>query len=367
MHPDKVNPRRVEGSDDELVYDYTDKDGHTRTFPRSHVMHLRGPSDDGVIGLNPIELHNTTARTGLAQSDFTQRFYENDATPGGWITHPGKFANERDREAFRNSWQAAQTGKNRHKTAVLEHGMEYHALDMKMTDAQFIESKQFTNHDIARIFRVPPHKLGELERATHSNIEQHAIEFKQDTILPWATRIERRLSLELLSTDEQAEHFFEFAMEGLERGDSESRALFYHHAVSDGWMTRNEVRTRENLNRLDGLDEPLTPMNMERTGDEQDDTADDRARAALEYNVGACIRTEAQTLRALTAKHEGDERNEKLCAFWASFAKRLVLSLGLSKTQAAAYVEGSANCIGNLSHWETDNMPRLLRLVEEIE
>lgn len=358
LHPDKMNVRRTEGSNN-LVYEYTDEDGSRHKYPESHILHIRGPSYDGVMGLNPIELHYSTSQAALTQVNFMRRFYENDAQPGGWIEHQGKFTSERDREEFRKSWQRAQTGKNQHKTAVLEHGMKYHTLDMKMSDAQFIESRKYTNHDIARIFRVPPHKIGELDRSTHSNIEQQAIEFKQDTVLPWATRIERRLSMELLSTDEQKEYFFEFVMEGLERGDSQARSLFYHHAVTDGWMTRNEARTRENLNVLEGLDEPLTPMNMDRTG------GADNAQAALDHTIKGNMRFAGQRLRALHRKHEGDELAEALIEFRTAFIQRLSDSLALTSEQATRYVDGCR--MDNLEHWETDNMPDLIRLVEESE
>ena len=372
LHPDRVKPERIAGRK-AYRYRYTDEDGREHIYLQSEILHLRGPSDDGFMGLNPIEIHSSTTAGTLAQQEFTRRFYENDARPGGWIEHPGYFANDQDRRDFRASWQEAQTGKNWNKTAVLERGMKYHALDMKLSDAQFLESKKYSNHDIARIFRVPPHKLGELDRATHSNIEQQAIEFRQDTVLPWATRIETKLSTELLTPREQGRYFFEFLLDGLERGDSAARSSLYHFAVTDGWMTRNEARSRENLPPLDGLDEPLTPMNMDRTGaldddddgDESAESAESASRAILLRNAAeVCVRKEAAVLRKVFADQDRPDVARLRQFYDVDFPSFLQSRLLIDEDQAASYIKGGAK-FGpeHLERWEALNMPRLMEIV----
>jgi len=143
---------------------------------------------------------------------------------------------------------------------VLESGMKFHEVGVTNKDAQFLELRAFQITDIARLFRVPPHMIGDLSRATFSNIEQQSLEFVMHTMTPWAERWEASIESELLLADDPVEVEFDFA--NLMRGDAASRSAYYQSGIQNGWMTRNEARIAENLNPIDGLDEPLRPLNM---------------------------------------------------------------------------------------------------------
>ena len=296
LHPDRVKPELMTtpGGAKRIRYRIRETDGTERIVPDTAMLHLRGLGleDDGVSGLSVIALERKALSVGLSAQDFTERFIQNDARPSGWIEHPGHFKDDEQRTKFRSSWQAAQTGANRGKTAVLEHGLKYHPLDMKLVDAQFLETRKYTNLDVARMFRVPPHMLGELDRATFSNIAQQGVEFVKYTMLSWLVRWEKRLSKQLLNQDERREYFFEFLVDGLERGDGETRSRYYKNGIQDGWLTRNEVRRRENLNPIDGLDEPLEPMNMRNPGGENDE----RLEAMKQSAAQACATKLAHSL-----------------------------------------------------------------------
>jgi HK97 family phage portal protein len=275
FHPDTVRSVRMRRADGGVRYDFkVRQDDGEITLQQDQVLHIRGLgiASDGLTGLSPIDVEREAIGAGLAAQDFTGRFFSNDAQPGtGWVEHPAHFASEEKKQNWVKAWRAAQAGASKFRTPVLEYGMKYHPLEIKLVDAQFLETRKYTNMDIARIFRVPPHLIMELDRATFSNITQQDIEFVKFTMLPWLTRWEQRLSASLLNDDEQEEYFFEFLVDGLERGDGEARARYYKAGIVDGWLTRNEVRRRENLNPLDGLDEPLEPMNMRNPGGDNDE------------------------------------------------------------------------------------------------
>lgn len=263
LHPDHVLVERLQGGS--WRYRHRANGGAERVLVRGEVLHLRGLSSDGVVGLNPIEIEREAIGLGLAAQDYGARFFSNNASLGGWIESPNRFKDQEQADEFRRRWQSAYTGANRFRTPVLENGMKYHQIGVNNADAQFLETRRHQDVEIARMFRMPPHKVGILDKATFSNIEQQAIEFLTDTMLPWFVRWEQRLSADLLDDDGL---FFEFLVDGMLRGDQKSRYDAYGSAILDGWMTRNEARARENLNPLPGLDEPLEPLNMRRAGDE---------------------------------------------------------------------------------------------------
>lgn len=272
INPDAV---RVQITDTGIPrYQVKDANGRERTLLWSEILHLRGMSATGYVGMSPIEYERASIGEALAAQDYGARFYENDAQSTRWIEMPGNFKTNDDAKIFKERWQAAQTGGGRWKTPVLEAGMKLHEVGIKHTDAQFLETRRYKDEDIARIFRMPPHKVGIMDRATFSNIEQQAIEFVTDTMLPWFVRWEQTLSMALIGPEERDDLFFEFNVNGLLRGDAKARSEFYGRGVQDGWMTRNEVRERENLNPLDGLDTPLEPLNMAPAGS-QEPTGDD--------------------------------------------------------------------------------------------
>jgi HK97 family phage portal protein len=267
IHPDRVRMDLLRSG--EFRYRVTDRFGDEAVLPRGDVWHLRGLSSDGLMGMSPIELARESLGMALAAQDYGSRFFANDAKPtGGWIEFPGSFKDAEAKKVFRESYQAAQSGANRGKVLVLENGMKFHEVGVTNKDAQFLELRKFQITDIARIFRVPPHMIADLDRATFSNIEQQSLEFVMHTMTPWAERWEASIGSELLLDGDDLEVEFDFA--NLMRGDAASRSAYYQSGIQNGWLTRNEARVAENLNPLEGLDEPLRPLNMVEEGDAEE-------------------------------------------------------------------------------------------------
>lgn len=267
IHPDRIRIELLPSG--EFRYRVTDRDGRESVLPRGEVWHLRGLSSDGLLGMSPIENARESVGMALAAQDYGARFFANDAKPtGGWIEFPGSFKDAEAKKVFRESYQQAQSGANRGKVLVLENGMKFHEVGVTNRDAQFLELRKFQITDIARLFRVPPHMIGDLDRATFSNIEQQSLEFVMHTMTPWAERWEASIEAELLPDDDGLEVEFDFA--NLMRGDAASRAGYYQSGIQNGWLTRNEARLAENLNPLEGLDEPLRPLNMTEESDAEE-------------------------------------------------------------------------------------------------
>jgi HK97 family phage portal protein len=258
LHPDRVTVEPL--TDTNWRYRVRNMDQTVTTFNRGSIFHLRGLSGDGIMGYNPIQAAREAVATGLAAQNYGMRYFENDATPGGWIEYPGQFKDDDQKRRFRDQFQATQTGRHRHKTAVLELGMKYHQISITNQDAQYLETRKFSVSEIARLFRIPPHLIGDLDKATFSNIEQQSIEFVNFTLMPWLVRWEEAIRYTFLDPEDELN--VEFQTKALLRGDAAARAMYYHNGILDGWMVRNEARISEGLNPLDGLDEPLRPLNM---------------------------------------------------------------------------------------------------------
>lgn len=309
LHPDRMKIELM--GEESWRYVYTKRDGSTVYYRRDQIWHMRGLSDDGLVGYNPIEIAREAIAGGLAAQAYANRFFANDARPGGWIEMPGKFESKEKRREFRESWQEAQGGENRGKTAVLEQGLKYHQLEVNNRDSQFLESRQFSVADIARLFRIPPHKIGDLTRSTNNNIEHQGLEFWIDSMLPWTSRWESSIECELLGPDSGLQ--VEFDYKRLLRGDAASRAAYITRMVAAGVLTRNEGREIEGYNPIDGLDEPLTPQNMSVGPDHGDgdvqtpanrkqkqqpadqvDTTDENALAQADARVNALLKVNAE-------------------------------------------------------------------------
>lgn len=229
-------------------------------FDQSQLLRVRGFGTNLLKPLNPIEAHRDAIGASISAADYGNRFFKNDATPRGILTHPTQFKDQEAIERFKTSWRRAQGGGNQHSTAVLENGITYTQTGMTNEDAQFLETRKYSVSEIARIFRIPPHMIGDLERSTNNNIEHQGIEFVVHTIRPWLTRWEQAIKRDLIVEDDI---FVEFNVDGLLRGDTKTRYEAYGMGIRDGHMTRNEVRKLENRNPIEGLDEVLTPMNMD--------------------------------------------------------------------------------------------------------
>jgi len=257
-------------------YRYVDQTGKIIYYQRGEIWHLRGLSDDGYMGMSPISLAREAIGEGLSIQAYSGRFFANDTKPPGWIEYPGNFDKLETKLAFRESWQSMQGGENRGKVAVLERGMKFHEMGMTNKDSQFIEARIAKKSEIASIWRIPPHKIGDLSKSSFSNIEQMSIEFWTDTMLPYAELWESSIEYFLLGEDTILDP--EFNMRRMMRGDSAARTAYYTGGINAGWLTRNEAREEEGYDPIDGLDEPLRPLNMVEESAAPDEIAEGPAR-----------------------------------------------------------------------------------------
>lgn len=260
-HPDRIEVRQLPNG--RLRYYHRPDDGApVRELSQDQMLHVRGFSGGGLVGMSPVAYAAEGLGVSLATQKFAARFFRNNARPGGVIEHPTSFRNDESRNRFRDDWQAAHSGANQHRTAVLEDGMKYHELGFQPNEAQFLETRQFQVTETCRIFRVPPHLVYDLSRATFSNIEQQSLEFVIYSLLFWLRKWQQCIGRDLIGPDDAERYFARFAVEGLLKGDVKARYEAYGSSIQNGWMTRNEVRILEDLNPADGLDEFLVPVNM---------------------------------------------------------------------------------------------------------
>ena len=231
-----------------IKYTYTNNRGMTKTYSPKQIFHIPAFSFDGIIGVSPITYAREAMGLALATEEFGARFFGNGARPGGVLEHPGVL---KDPEKLRESWNKVYQGTaNSHKVAVLEEGMKYHEIGMSPEDSQFLQTRSFQIAEICRIFRVPPHMVGDLSRSTFSNIEHQSIDFVVHTIRPWLVRWEQAITRALLSEEERTIYYAKFNVDGLMRGDFVTRMNGYAIARQNGWMSANEIRALENMNKI---------------------------------------------------------------------------------------------------------------------
>ena len=254
----------------QLYYQYTRSTeeaptmkGVTVNLPPSDVLHIPGLGFDGLVGYSPIAMAKNAIGMAIACEEYGAKFFANGAAPGGVLEHPGTI---KDPQRVRESWQSTFGGSaNSNKIAVLEEGMKYTPIGISPEQAQFLETRKFQINEIARIFRVPPHMVGDLEKSSFSNIEQQSLEFVKYTLEPWLVRWEQSIQRTLFSPEEKKRYFAKFNVEGLLRGDYASRMSGYATARQNGWMSANDIRELENLDRIpteDGGDLYLINGNM---------------------------------------------------------------------------------------------------------
>jgi len=231
-----------------IKYTYTNNRGITKTYTPKQIFHIPAFSFDGIIGVSPITYAREAMGLALATEEFGARFFGNGARPGGVLEHPGVL---KDPDKLRDSWNKVYQGTaNSHKVAVLEEGMKYHEIGMSPEDSQFLQTRSFQITEICRIFRVPPHMVGDLSRSTFSNIEHQSIDFVVHTIRPWLVRWEQAIVRSLLNEEERTIYYAKFNVDGLMRGDFVTRMNGYAIARQNGWMSANEIRALENMNKI---------------------------------------------------------------------------------------------------------------------
>ena len=234
----------------------------------SDVLHIPGLGFDGLVGYSPIAMAKNAIGMAIACEEYGAKFFANGASPGGVWEHPGTI---KDPQRVRDSWMSQFGGSaNANKIAVLEEGLHYTPIGISPEQAQFLETRKFQINEIARIFRVPPHMVGDLEKSSFSNIEQQSLEFVKYTLDPWVIRWEQSIMRSLFSTEEKSRYFVKFNLEGLLRGDYQSRMNGYAIGRQNGWMSANDIRELENLDRIpeeDGGDLYLINGNLTKLAD----------------------------------------------------------------------------------------------------
>ncbi len=248
-----------------IRYEITDNAGHFAVYPMERILHLRGLSLDGLVGISPIGVACESMGFAKATEEHGARLFSSHGRPGGILIHPAKLTPEAAKR-LRDSWQASHAGLPlAHTVAVLEEGLSWHQVSMNAEGAQFHETCQYQLTEIARLFRIPPHMIGDLSRATFSNVEQRSLEFVVHTIRPWLVCWEQALSRSLLpNADRDHGYFIEFLVVGLLRGDIASRYQAYSIGRNNGWLSANDIRGLENMNPLPDRQGVLylVPLNM---------------------------------------------------------------------------------------------------------
>lgn len=252
--PDQMSVHRSEKGKLFYVYNRYEEDNPnfqekgSIVLSQEEVLHIPGLGFDGLIGYSPIALAKNAVGMTLACEEYGASFFGNGANPGGVLEHPGIL---KDPAKVRDSWNAVYQGtRNAHKVAVLEEGMSYKQIGIPPEEAQFLETRKFQINEIARLFRIPPHMVGDLEKSSFSNIEQQSLEFVKYTLDPWVVRFEQALKKSLLLPEEKKTHFIKFNVDGLLRGDYQSRMNGYAIGRQNGWLSTNDIRELEELNPI---------------------------------------------------------------------------------------------------------------------
>ncbi len=248
LYPLLPNKMQVNRNDQGILYYQYEKDGQTYLLRSYEVLHIPGLGFDGLIGYSPIAMAQNAIGMALATEEYGAKFFANGASPGGVLEHPGVV---KDPARIRESWNSVYQGSgNAHRVAVLEEGMKFQSIGIPPEQAQFLETRKFQINEIARIFRIPPHMIGDLEKSSFSNIEQQSLEFVMYTLDPWVVRWEQAIQRALFSETEKRQYFAKFNVDGLLRGDYQSRMNGYAVGRQNGWLSSNDIRELENLNRI---------------------------------------------------------------------------------------------------------------------
>ena len=252
--PDKMSVHRDESG--KLYYKYKRQSEENPNFKEKgdailraeDVLHVPGLGFDGLIGYSPIALAKNAIGMTLATENYGASFFKNGANPGGVLEHPGIL---KDPKRVRDSWNAVYNGvTNAHKVAVLEEGMKYTQVGIPPEEAQFLQTRKFQINEIARLYRIPPHMVGDLEKSSFSNIEQQSLEFVKYTLDPWVVRLEQAFKRSLFLPEEKKTYFVKLNVDGLLRGDYQSRMNGYAIGRQNGWLSTNDIRELEDLNLL---------------------------------------------------------------------------------------------------------------------
>lgn len=412
LHPDRVRVYLLPNN--RVRYEVTAySTGQIDRYTQDEIVHLRAWSSDGVMGMSTVSAAAEVIGVGLAQQNHRARYFGNSAIPG-MAVETTKLTTEATEE-LKQSLREGFSGEHSFKAMIVPPGMTVKPLGLTNVDSQLIEASGATRIEIAGMWRVPPHKIGDLSKGTFSNIEQQNIEFATDCVRPRIVRLERRLDRDVVNSlgafeSASGDFFVTFAMDALFRGDMKSRYEAYSQAINAGWMVRNESRAAEGLNPIAGLDEPLQAVNMEtvkqaqqrsdnatvtaastanisQTEEDESDAggspetpdndgpAEDAQNASADKSIlralaiasaTRMVRREAKGLNALV--HRGLAQKEmtgEVAAFYGTLAPLIAENLAIPLDHAAAYCQDHANRM--IAAVEAVEAVKLDLSIEEIE
>ena len=253
LMPDKMKVDRDEKN--RLIYIYSRYDEANPNLKEQgdiilyadEILHIPGLGFDGLVGYSPIALAKNAIGISIACEDYGASFFGNNANPSGVLEHPGVIKNP---DKLRDAWHRAYGGRNAHKVAVLEEGVKFTPISIPNNEAQFLETRKFQIEEIARMYRVPLHMIGDLDHATFSNVEHLSLDFVKYSLDPWIVRWEQGLQKALLSDSEKGQYFIKFNVDGLLRGDYASRMQGYSIGIQNGFLCPNDVRELEDMNLI---------------------------------------------------------------------------------------------------------------------
>ena len=262
--PDRTYPQII---DNQLKYQTQINEIPLEADP-ADVLHVPALGFDGLVGISPICLHRLSIGLGIAAQKFGAKMYSSGSMLSGVLKHPGRLKRKAERpddpspvERLRKQWRDLYSGlENAGSVAVLEEGMDFQKTAINPVDAQYVELMKFQVADIARMFNVASHLINDLDRATFNNISELSLSFLRYTMTPWIVRWEQELNRKLFPGSNT--YYVKFNLQGLLRGTLTERKDYYKTAIEYGWLSRNEVRELEDLNKVEGLDEYLQPLNM---------------------------------------------------------------------------------------------------------
>lgn len=261
IRPDRVTPFRTE--DGPIAYKVVLPNGQQIILPKDRIFSIVGFGGDGIKGASVLQMARESIALSIATEKYGAKFFGNGARPGGVLEHPATMSQDAQ-DRLRGSWNEMHSGLDRaHRIAILEEGMTYKSIGLPPEDSQFLQTRKFQIGEIARIFRVPPHMIGDLERATFSNIEHQSIEFVVHCIRPWLVRWEQSIQQQLFTERDKSRYFAEFNVDGLLRGDIKSRYEAYAIGRQNGWLSANMILKMENMDPIGAEgDIYLVPLNM---------------------------------------------------------------------------------------------------------
>lgn len=350
----------------EQMVETRDETGFRRFLFPDEVFTLPGLSLDGVSELGIPDVAKDAIGLAIATEQWGARFFSQSSTPGGILSHPGKLGEEAAKR-LGQSWQAARSGLNSaHKVAVLEEGMTYVKTTTDAEQAQMIETRKHQLEEVARYLHLPPHKIGIMEHATFSNIEEQALEFVTDTIQPLVTMVEQRIRKQLLIAKNR--FTVEFLLDNLLRGRMKERAETYAIYHTNGIMSTNEIRMRENLNPVEGGDTPIRAGNIGNAPAPVAAKTDRGEQIALKF-AERLVRREVAAISAAAKKSASDHTafSEWLTDFYGKQADILMADMHMSGEDAQGWCAGQKAEVQNfgvsvIESWADEKPDKLAQI-----